>query len=178
MSTVSVGMKKPCADYCNLITAMASLEYANGTEATMDNGAWLHHIVVLATGTGRKDTVCPTTPGERFFSSGNEKTPTAFGDVTKKQIKSAFPIGPRDTFSAELELMNMDDVAKEVWITIDFEYIPGKLPQGWKVAKAAWLDVTNCGISYVKPPSGKPKFTLSSRGWTSQYDGVMIGVGK
>lgn len=176
MSTVSVGMAKPCTGQCNLLVAQAGLEYANGTEASMANGSWLHHIVVLATGPGRKDTVCPMLPGERFFSSGNERTPTSFGDVTEKKVKSTFPIGDADGFQAEIELMNMTDEPRSVYLTIDFEYIPGPKPADWKTAKAMWLDVTNCGISYVYPPS-KQNFQLKSSGWVSPYSGEMLGVG-
>lgn len=176
MSTVAVGMTKPCTGKCNLLVAQAGLEYANGTEASMANGSWLHHIVVLATGSGRKDTVCPMLPGERFFSSGNERTPTSFGDVTEKKVKSTFPISESDGFQAEIELMNMTDEPREVYLTIDYEYIPGPKPADWKTAKAMWLDVTNCGISYVYPPS-KQNFQLKSSGWTSPYNGEMLGVG-
>lgn len=143
MSTISVGMTKPCTGKCNLLVAQAGLEYANGTEAGMANGSWLHHIVVLATGPGRKDTVCPMLPGERFFSSGNERTPTSFGDVTEKKVKSTFPISDADGFQAQIELMNMTDEPRSVYLTIDFEYIPGPKPEGWKTAKAMWLDVVS-----------------------------------
>ncbi|TLD18682.1 hypothetical protein E2P81_ATG11592 [Venturia nashicola] len=176
MSTVSVGMTKPCTGKCNLLVAQAGLEYANGTEASMANGSWLHHIVVLATGPGRKDTVCPMLPGERFFSSGNERTPTSFGDVVEKKVKSTFPIDDSDGFQAEIELMNMTNEPRSVYLTIDYEYIPGPKPEGWKTAKAMWLDVTNCGISYVRPPS-KQDFQLKSSIWTSPYGGEMLGVG-
>jgi len=115
-------------------------------------------------------------PGERFFSSGNERTPTSFGDITEKKVKSAFPIGDNDSFQAGIELMNMTDEPREVYITIDYEYIPGPKPAGWKTAKAMWLDVTDCGISFVYPPS-KQNFQLKSSGWVAPYSGEMLGVG-
>jgi hypothetical protein len=73
--------------------------------------------------------------------------------------------------------MNMDDYTKDVYITIDYEYIPGPKPEGWKTTKGMWLDVTNCGISYVIPPK-KQTFKLQSSGWSSPYNGEMLGVGK
>jgi hypothetical protein len=176
INTVTMGMKKPCTE-CSLITMQAGLEYANGSLAEPSNGGWLHHIVMVASGAGRKDTAC-SMPIERFFSSGNEKTPTAFGDVIEKKVKSAFPIKPTDGFSAELELMNMIDVPLDVWITIDYEYMPGPPKPDWKIAKALWLDVTNCGISSVRVPAGKQQFKYASKPWTSTYDGEMLGVGE
>lgn len=176
MSTIAIGMKKPC-DTCSLVAARAGLEYANGTEATTASGSWLHHIVMLATGSGRRDSVCGIWPGERFFSSGNERTQTAFGDVVEGKIKAAFPISPADGIQAQLELMNMDDRVKDVWVTIDYEFIPGPKPKDYKTAKAIWLDVTNCGISSVSPPRNQKQFTLSMNQWTSPWNGQMLGVG-
>jgi hypothetical protein len=176
INTVTANMKKPCEE-CGLVTMQAGLEYANGSSAEPSNGGWLHHIVMVASGANRKDTLC-NMPIERFFSSGNEKTPTAFGDVIENKVKSIFPITKSDTFSAELELMNMIDTPLDVWITIDYEYMPGPRKADWLVAKALWLDVTNCGISSVRPPSGKQQFKLASKPWTSSYEGEMLGVGK
>jgi hypothetical protein len=176
INTVTMGMKKPCTE-CSLVTMQAGLEYANGSLAEPTNGGWLHHIVMVASGASRKDTAC-SLPIERFFSSGNEKTPTAFGDVIEKKVKSAFPIRPTDGFHAELELMNMIDQPLDVWITIDYEYMPGPPKPDWKIAKALWLDVTNCGISSVRVPAGKQQFKYASRPWTSTYEGEMLGVGK
>jgi hypothetical protein len=176
INTVTTGMKKPCGDECGLITMQAGLEYANGSLAEPTNGGWLHHIVMVASGAGRKDAVCGMAI-ERFFSSGNEKTPTAFGDVIENKVKSVFPITKSDSFSAELELMNMIDTPLDVWITIEYEFIEGPKPADWLSAKALWLDVTNCGISSVRPPSGKTQFKLAMKPWTSAYDGQMLGVG-
>jgi len=173
---MTTGMKKPCDDECGLITMQAGLEYANGSLAEPTNGGWLHHIVMVASGAGRKDAVCGMGI-ERFFSSGNEKTPTAFGDVIENKVHSVFPISKSDGFSAQLELMNMIDQPLDVWITIDYEFLPGPKPANFLSAKALWLDVTNCGVSSVKPPSGKTQFKLASRPWTSAYDGQMLGVG-
>jgi len=77
----------------------------------------------------------------------------------------------------QLELMNMRAEPKDVYLTLDYEYIPGPRPQGWKIAKAMWLDITNCGISSVNPPRGKMQFKMASRPWTSSYDGELLGVG-
>ena len=176
LSTIAISMKKPC-DECSLVTMQAGLEYQNGSLAEPSNGGWLHHVVMIASGSGRTDAVC-NMPIERFFSSGNEKTTTAFGDVIEKQVKAAFPITKSDTFSAQLELMNLLDVPLDVWLTVDYEYMSGPKKADWLTSKALWLDVTNCGASSVRPPPGKQQFKLASKKWTSPYDGVMLGVGE
>jgi hypothetical protein len=182
MSSIATMMQKPCSGTCGLVTAQAGLEYANGTVADNSNGAWLHHIVLITGGAGHSDGTCPGMGvgmiGERTFSSGNERTPTAFGDVLSNKVKSAFPLAPTDVFSAQLELMNLNTEVKNVYLTIDFEFIPGGLPAGFKRARAMWLDITGCGISSVNPPWGKKAFKLDSRKWTVGYTGQMLGVGK
>jgi hypothetical protein len=181
MTSIATMMTKPCSS-CGLIAAQAGLEYANGSVADNSNGAWLHHVVLITGGAGHVDGTCPGMGvgmiGERTFSSGNERTPTAFGDILTNKVKSAFPLAPGDVFSAQLELMNLNTVVKNVYLTIDFEYVPGGLPKGFKRARAMWLDVTNCGISSVNPPRGKMNFKLSSKKWTVGYQGETLGVGK
>lgn len=181
MSSIAIAMTKPCSGHCGLVTAQAGLEYPNGTVADNSNGAWLHHIVLITGGPGHSDGTCPGQGvgmiGERTFSSGNERTPTAFGDVLTNKVKAAFPLAPNDMFNAQLELMNLNDVVKNVYMTIDFEYVPGKLPADFKRSRAMWLDVTNCGISSVNPPWGKKNFKLSSKKWAG-VNGQMLGVGK
>jgi hypothetical protein len=107
MTGFNFAMKKPCVE-CSLLVAQTSLEYTNGTEATLENGSWLHHIVLYTAGDNHKDAVCPRMPGERTFSVGNEKSITTFGDVlNKRTIKSGFPVTANDRFLMQLELMNI-----------------------------------------------------------------------
>jgi hypothetical protein len=40
-----------------------------------------------------------------------------------------------------------------------------------------WLDVSNCSPSSVKPLAGKQSFVLSSKKWTSNFNGEVLGVG-
>jgi len=68
-ATVTFG----CSD-CTVTYMQAGLEYPNGTYANANTSLWLHHVVLY--NTNNEDTVCGTNePGERFFASGNERTP-------------------------------------------------------------------------------------------------------
>lgn len=69
------GASKPCADDCLVTFAAADLEFEDGAKANANTGMWLHHTVFL--NAGRPDSVCPKWP-ERFFASGNERTPADF----------------------------------------------------------------------------------------------------
>ena len=54
MSGITMWIKTPCEGPSNLLCAQEGLEYANGTEADLTTSARLHHIVVLASGSGRQ----------------------------------------------------------------------------------------------------------------------------
>jgi hypothetical protein len=179
--------EKPCDNYCNVVLAQTGLEYANGSVADASNGSLLHHIVVLATGmdwkgTPRVDQVCSGLLHERMFSSGNERAPTSFGDVMTNKVISAFPLIPSDKLLAPFMLQNLDGVEKTVYVTVDFEYIPGKKPPNVKVAKAMWFDITSsengCKDSVVFQTPTKARFTRTSPTWTSRFTGEMLGVSK
>lgn len=155
----------------------AGLEYADGTVANTDTGAWLHHIVLLFNGPSRKDVMCSFMPGQRFFSSGNERLLITYTDLEKKKINSVYPLRKSDTISMQLELMNLKEEKKEVYITVDNEYID-KIPEGFKETKAVWLDVTGCGISSTWAPKGKTSFTMKSTKWTAPFDEQLLSTGE
>ncbi|RDI77801.1 hypothetical protein Vi05172_g12242 [Venturia inaequalis] len=175
MQNVKLNMKKPCED-CGLTLMQAGLEYADGTVANTDSGAWLHHIVLLMNGPNRKDVMCPFTPGQRFFSSGNERMMITYTDLENKKINSVYPMRKADNVFMQLELMNLKEEKKDVYITIDYEYMD-KIPQGFKETKAVWLDVTGCGISSTSAPKGKSSFSMTSTKWTAPYDGQLLSTG-
>lgn len=59
---------------CTVTYMEAGLEYPNGTYANANTSLWLHHIVLY--NLNNLDTVCGTEEfGERFFASGNERSP-------------------------------------------------------------------------------------------------------
>lgn len=67
----------PCKD-CLITYIQAGLTYPNGTYANANTSLWLHHVVLY--NLNNVDAVCPTNlitgvPGERFFASGNERSP-------------------------------------------------------------------------------------------------------
>jgi hypothetical protein len=63
----------PCND-CLITWMQAGLEFADGTTANAEAGMWLHHAVF--SNVKRRDVVCPMKRhGDRFFASGNERTP-------------------------------------------------------------------------------------------------------
>jgi len=174
LDTGSLMAKKPCTD-CLITWMQAGLENPDGLDANIDHGMWLHHMVMVNVGNGRKDTVCPI-PLERFFSSGNERTISSF---IAGGNKAGYHVKNGDNFAMMIELMNENKKEMPVYMTITYEYLPYQTAKslGFKNVKALWLDVTGaCGISFDFP-RGK-QFTLKMKPWTVNFDnGVVAGTG-
>ncbi len=66
------GPPKPCEE-CTVVWMQAGIEYTDGSDAGAETGMWLHHVVFQ--NLDRQDSMCPEHGGERFFASGNERTP-------------------------------------------------------------------------------------------------------
>jgi hypothetical protein len=176
-------VRKPC-DNCFITGMVAGLEYADGSNANINTGVWLHHMVGLSQGTGRQDATCAgnpfslphfavgTTPGnsERFFASGNERTPL--------QVPADRNVGYRvnsgDRFHLIVDLMNETMQAKQVYLTMTYKVAPSSTP-GMRPVKPIWLDAAQCGTSEVPARTGK--YQVKSVPWTSTVSGQFVGMG-
>jgi len=143
-------------------------------------------MVALNIGKGRKDATCAahgmslphidvqTTPGgsERFFSSGNERTPF---DYSKNKVKAGYRVKQGDKFSFIVDLMNMNMEDKKVYMTITYEYQKGT-PKGYKAVRPIWLDIDQCGLSDVSATNNKA-YTKTARPWRSTFSGQPVLMG-
>jgi hypothetical protein len=128
----------------------ASLTYTNTTPATASTGMWLHHTVW--TNLARRDSFPSSCPppqhpnGDRFFASGNERTPV---DLTANgTVKAGYPIYTGDVIAMGGELMNMRHQSQEVLLSVTFEFVP-KLRRRFRKVRSYWLDVGGCEGSNV-----------------------------
>jgi hypothetical protein len=136
---------------------------------------WLHHTVW--TNLARPPSIphsCPTPKhpiGDRFFASGNERTPI---DLTANgSIKAGYPIYLGDILAMGGELMNMRHEAQEVVLGVEFEFVEGvqKLQRrGWQKVRNYWLDVGGCR------GSGVP--AREDREWEMESPGIKVGRGE
>jgi hypothetical protein len=170
-----INVQKPCGG-CLITGIQAGLEYADGTDANIDTGLWLHHMVLLASGTGKADATCAyglpqvavAHPGaERIFASGNERTPV---DLTRTG-NFGYRLNSADQLHLLVDLMNMNPTAKTVYLTMQYRYVPGAAA-GYRPVRPVWLDAAQCGTSEVKAQTGA--YTLTSRPWTSNVSGTLI----
>jgi hypothetical protein len=180
-------LQKPCSGECSILAAQSDLEYANGTQATNKDGAWLHHQTIYVQGAGRRDLVCPASLnsllGERFYSSGNERTVVAYGDVLMKgndKVKSAFHLKRTDRFWSQFALRNMENHEQHVYLTVEYEwFVPSaEDKKEWKSAKALWLSISGCQTTYSTPPQGQARFTIPSTTWSSPFSGNLLDAGE
>ncbi|KAF2665343.1 hypothetical protein BT63DRAFT_62241 [Microthyrium microscopicum] len=184
-------VEKPCKGECVILKQFSGLEYANGTEAMIDSGMWLHHMIHLVTGPNRWDPVCYnrwySSPHfgvngvpwktERYFSSGNERSVFNF-NADGKDLSSGtgYYVGPDDTFDYLVDLMNMNMEDKVVYLTMTYDILDGPLRPGWKNTKVVWLDADACGLSELPPPVEKGKFEMTSVPWKPNFEGKVIAA--
>ena len=105
-------MAMPCKG-CFVVGLAAGLEYANGTSANIDTGAWLHHMVLYNNGFGKFDLVCNTIP-QRIFASGNERTVARINSASKFGLE----FDTTDTIGMIVDLMNTSMDSQEYYLTL------------------------------------------------------------
>jgi hypothetical protein len=136
-------LARPCSN-CYLVGMEPDLVYADGTRATHDTGAHLHHVVFYdQSGT---DATCSGWP-ERFFASGDERTPFALPKGY------GYPVASAASWSLLTHLMNMlPDTPQEFYVQVRFYYV--QTPPAVEPVKPVWLDIDNCGDSEYRIPAG------------------------
>jgi hypothetical protein len=159
---------KPCSD-CFITSVVPHLVYADGSNADMDTGVMLHHLVIVEP--GKTDVTCARTKGigaagRRIFASGNERTPITLPDGF------GFKVGD-ERWAGIIELMNHSDQPKTVYFTADVTHVPASTP-GMKPVTPVWLDVNNCSDSQYSVPAGK---NATPWNWTSTITGRIVAAG-
>ena len=163
-----VGVPPPCQD-CYVLGLQPDLVYVDGTSANLDSGPMLHHMVW--TDMSRDDPVCSANTlvgqlGHRVFASGNERTgfsvPEGFGVTVDRGV-----------WGGAVELMNMSNELKLVFIQLTSRWVPQSTPN-IQPATSVWLDIDSCGDSSVDIPAGMTDIPWD---WKSNMTGRIIGAG-
>ncbi len=172
----------PCTN-CYITDIVPNLIYegdannATGTVANLNNGAMMHHFVLI--NPGRQDAVCPSglqgQLGERFFASGNERThmhlPPRLGYYN--------PAG-RTNWTLIYHLVNKSSQQKKLSIQIYYKYRTD--PPDVSEARPLWLDIDGCGDSEYTIPVGysdthDPRQGSPGQfGWVSTVAGRMVAI--
>jgi hypothetical protein len=142
---ITSNVARPCG-HCWITSMTPDLEYSDGSNANVDSGAMLHHFVLF--NQDRPDLTCGSNGignlGERFFASGNERTPV------KLPPGYGYHVGANDRFNFLTELMNMDTTSKTVYVTVTYTYTYNLQ----KPVRPVWLDINDCGSSLYSIPKG------------------------
>jgi hypothetical protein len=72
--------------------------------------------------------------------------------------------------------MNMNPAAKQVYLTLYYDYVEDH-PSDYDEIKPVWLDVGQCGTSEIRGGSAGSSFKISSKPWTANFDGEIMGMG-
>jgi hypothetical protein len=162
-------LAKPCTN-CFLLQLQPDLVYADGRSANLDTGMMLHHAVLFSA--GRPDATCgpgepfPGKLGQRFFASGNERTPGLFPPGFGYYVDGG-------NWSGIFHVMNHGTEARTVWFRLRVRWSPaaagGVLP-----LTPIWLDMNNCRTSEYAVPAGP---SSSHWTWTSTLTGRVISTG-
>ena len=164
----SLGVQKPCTN-CYITGMKADLVYPDGTIGGYSTGSQLHHMVLFNQDAGRTDATCPVGLGflgQRFFASGDERTPVyaprGYG----------YYVGAGANWNLIWDLAGMSREPKTVYYQVTFNWVPA--PANLANLEPVWFDVDQCGDSTVDVPVGP-----SSRSWTWTVNrpGDIIGIG-
>jgi hypothetical protein len=88
----------------------------------------------------------------------------------------AYPIYPSDRFGLITDLMNMNQGAKQAYLTIYYDYVEGH-PARFEEVKPVWLDAAQCMTSEVSGRTPGAKFEFGSPAWTANFEGEVLGMG-
>ncbi|MBI2692423.1 MAG: hypothetical protein HYX29_10830 [Solirubrobacterales bacterium] len=174
---LSLNVQRPCPGAACTLTGMkANMVYADGTTANWNTDAMMHHMVLMASGGGRTDAMCPTGFGgvagsqftERIFASGNERTPV---DFTGSNF--GVKLGSTDQLHLVADLMNVKASPQTVYIEVEYKWATGADNTSRTAVRPVWLDADGCGDSEFSVPSGLSDKTLDV---TAPISGAMVGT--
>lgn len=155
------GVQKPCTN-CSIFSFAPQVTYADRTEANWNTDVMLHHAVWSSS--ARNDLTCPNLP-ERFFASGNERTPILMPDGYGYEVNSG------DRWDLLVDLMNMSGEPQTVYIDVVFGYRGTATDQN---VTPVWLDIDNCGDSEYTIPAG---FSDTHRDFRAPWNGKIVSMG-
>jgi hypothetical protein len=161
---IKLAVKRPCWD-CYITGFKANLRYANGSTANHHTGIMLHHVVLA--NQWRSDATCSGTwlglAGERFFASGNERTPISF------PADYGYRVRWYDSWNMLLQFMNTEPISQEIYLDITYSVTGASK----KPLKPVWLDIDNCNDSEYPIQAGPSEAT---RDWSVNVEGHLVSM--
>jgi hypothetical protein len=154
-------VQKPCTN-CHVTRFVPLFRYADGSEANHHTDAWLHHAVW--TNSARRDLTCPTR-NERFFASGNERTPIVLPSGY------GYPVTSSDSWNLSVHAMNESEQPQTVYVDLVVLY---RTDSDVQPVTPFWLDIDLCGDSEYTIPAG---LSNTNRTFAAPFDGKLVAIG-
>jgi hypothetical protein len=114
-------------------------------------------------------------PAVAVFVGGDGSAGSGSAFAAKNSpVKSGVYIAKSDSFQFSSEIVNYDKVEKDIYLTLDFEYVAGKIPGLLDVGMGA-LSVVDCfqPAGQFLPPKDKAKVYKGSE-WTVTENGYFV----
>lgn len=111
-----------------------------------------------------------------FMGQGEDSSGLVFTDPTDT-IKSGFYLGKGDDMNMMAELINYNEAKKDVYVTLDYEYIPDMKtrPADYLQVGMNAINVDPCGVQKLYPPTDKA-MRYASPPWNVISDGYLLDV--
>jgi hypothetical protein len=170
-------VQKPCTN-CYITGMTARLVGADRT-TTVGHGngrVQLHHMVLFNREAGKTDATCDVgLPfplgllfGQRFFASGDERTPIIFPPGY------GYHVGAASNWTLIWDLASENTTAQQVYYEVSFNWVPDAQAPGFKNLEPIWFDVAQCGFSTFSVPAGPSQRSWT---WTVNRPGVITNIG-
>jgi hypothetical protein len=92
---------------------------------------------------------------------------------TVSKVRSGAYVGMLDTFQFSSETINYDPTPKDIYLILDFEWVPGKVDELHEVGMGSvGLDCNLASLAF-KPPKDKA-ITYTGANWTLTHDGYFV----
>jgi hypothetical protein len=161
------------------------------TKIKLSDGLYVHHTLFadqnhqatnfLACG----ETAVAQKPVSVFMAAGLEKSEFKYYD-SQASIKAGYYIGPKSNILVNVDIVNYNTPAAEVYLVSEMEYLPGA-PSKFLPAEFVNLDIGLCDGKNaghaVHAPVGQTQWTLNGTemtvtqsGWLTQIRGHLHGM--
>lgn len=173
-NTIERNIEFPCKD-CMMTKMVPSMVYEDGSNANVDTGPGLHHLVML--NNKATDATCggsfPNPSmflGERFAAAGNERTviefPPSFG----------YPVAADANITMISDLMNHAEQERTVFIKVEYDFVPNNGASTLTPVRPVWMDVAPCSsiLDTYEVEQGEVK---TSSEWEVNVPGTVVSMG-
>jgi hypothetical protein len=165
---------KPCEN-CFITKITPNMVLPDGTPVNFNNMGMLHHAVNV--NFSKPDVTCRPMIGDlinllglfaggnqRFFASGNERTPVGMAPGYGYEVKAG------DQWGLIYHLMNMMPVERTFYLEYTFEWVPG----GMEGVRPIWLDVDACNDAEYASPAG---YSDKQYDWLADRSATLVHIG-